>query len=332
MTTTKTSHRRRITTVSLGVIVLGGCILDSESAGQLPPAGSTGPGAGSVTAASGSGSTHDPGATGPAATSTPAADTSAGSSGLSDDDSGTGPGPGPEPDTGGDSAGTGEAQGICPDPLVGYACEAPGASSHVFTVLVDGMELIDQEYEQTCSFTGSMTAGDTQTIELSCGPTATPVVVVLTSQAPNVGWQPPVVGTSLELFYWAQDADPVNIERYVTLRDPVAGLQIAGIDDPAPWPPAGFDISPLVLDVAPTECPTEDTEFELLMQDAALEVTLGAEQVVVFGNSSATVGLLDSYVVTTNEVERLHCVEPDHSYDYYVWSVGVMIVSVPEGG
>lgn len=311
MTMTYRSHPALI--LSLGMIVLGGCVLDSEPAGELPSA-STGP---EATTTQGTQTST----TGPQTASITAssADPSAG-------DSSTGPGAS-------DSSGsTGPIfDGECPEPVQGVACQAPGNTNSAFAVLIDGRP-VGEGIEQTCTLVNQLDDGSTLTLVLQCGNEGTEVELALTTENPHIGRV--LAGNGpFELSYSEEPFDEANTSRYLVLRYVDGGTPlVVAVDTPEFEPPASFDPTPLSLSVEPSDCePDWVGKFDVEIQRAALVAAFDDQIENLFEGNMAYVGSQGSYAVFAQDVDRFHCFGPMGGYNYALWFVRTLAIFFPDG-
>ncbi|MEM9463567.1 MAG: hypothetical protein AAGF11_56035 [Myxococcota bacterium] len=284
--------------LSLGMSVLGGCV--SEPAEEPSSTGSTGPDDPSIAESS----------TGPGAEGT--------STGPDepDDDTSTGP----------------TVEEECAEPVQGVACQEPGDASSAFSVMIDGQEGFEGETEQTCTLDDQVDDGTTLTLSLRCGNEGSQVEVALTTENPHIGMV--LVGDgALELFYSETFFDEANMARYLVLRhaDNGAPLVVAA-DAPEFEPPAGFDPTPLSLSVEPSDCALDWVgKFDVGVQNAALVTSFDGQTAELFGGNMVYLGSQSSYAVFAQDVERLHCIGPMGGFNYALWYVRTLAISMPEG-
>ncbi len=294
--------------LALGLLSLcAACIVESQPAGELPDDGTTT----SDTATMGEEST------GPGASSEDPS--------ISESD--TEPS-GSDDDTAGDDTTTGDPF-ACPQPEEGLACEEPGSSSSSFTVLRDQEELFDFNFMGICEVADIFDDGATFRVIALCDGGVYEIDLV--TEGPHLGGVEIVTpGNDIELFYSAFMEDEVNVARHLAIRDVADDrLLVAAIDASELSMPPDFDLSPVTMELMPTECPATSTEFDILKQSAALRAGYDGMSVDLFDQSFDSIGMVNVYSFHTGEVERIHCFGEDGGYNYAVWGVEAMAFFQP---
>ena len=118
--------------------------------------------------------------------------------------------------------------------------------------------------------------------------------------------------------YRQQLVDEINLARQLVLTQASGAIVFAGIDVTDISELTPILLSPLVLDVEPTECPGENTEFTLLTQDAALAFELGDDSAMLYSGGEGAMG---DYEIVTGAVERYLCDPDEFGYNYATWFV-----------